>query len=154
MDRAITQTYGNKVRVRGCGILWKNDSILLVNHKFSPESSFWAPPGGGVEFGQSLSETISREFMEETQMAVKVGAFLFGCEYINDPLHSVELFFHTEFLSGEVKVGQDPELPIIQDVCFMEYAKLKELKAKELHGIFEIASTAEQFRELRGFYRI
>jgi 8-oxo-dGTP diphosphatase len=150
----VARVYGNRIRIRVCGIYLKNDSILLVNHASVGPEGFWAPPGGGLEFGESLEETLVREFREETGLEVTVGPFLFGCEFINEPLHAVELFFRIEKSDGEVIVGTDPELPIINDVRWMDLNELKALKNGELHGILRNINNLEELLKFNGFYRI
>src|SRR6478735_2451882 len=89
----ITQKYGNRVRLRACGLCWRGNALLMVNHKFLTSGDFWAPPGGGVEFGQPSQEALAREFKEETNVTIAAGSLLFTCEFIKPPLHAVELFF-------------------------------------------------------------
>ena len=154
----IVEKYGNKVRLRVCGLCWRNDSLLLVNHKFLTEGAFWAPPGGGVEFGQLAEEALIREFKEETSITIQVGKLLFACEFIKQPLHAVELFFEAFHLEGTPRVGTDPESTssnqIIKDVSYLDYKTILELPATERHGIFRFAKTADEVRKLSGFYRI
>jgi 8-oxo-dGTP diphosphatase len=154
MDEKVANVYGNRVRVRACGICWKDDGLLLVNHKGITPTNFWSPPGGGVEFGQSITETLRKEFKEETGLIVKPGDFLFGCEYIEKPIHSIELFYAVEYVSGELHVGFDPEIQIIQDVQFMRMKDIHRTAEEQLHGIFRIAKTPEAFQSLKGFFRI
>lgn len=44
-------------------ILRQNNQILMLN---KPRRGWWVAPGGKVEFGESLSEAVIREFQEET----------------------------------------------------------------------------------------
>ena len=154
MDADVSRIYGGKVRLRVCGMCWQNGKLLLVNHAGLRTSDFWAPPGGGVEFGSAISSNLSREFLEETGLQVEVGRFMFGCEFLHNPLHSVELFFAVSVLGGNLSRGSDPELQIIREVRFFAPEELRALDANELHGIFGKASTAEEFEKLGGFYRI
>src|SRR5262245_33334448 len=94
MDNEITKIYGNRLRVRVCGLCWDGESILLVNHKMTSGKDLWIPPGGGVEFGETLEMALKREFLEETGLEVTPTQFAFGCEFIMEPLHSIELFFN------------------------------------------------------------
>ena len=82
MDKEVARIYGNKVRVRACGVCWQDDRLLMVNHASLTPTDFWAPPGGGVEFGQSIEEALKQEFIEETGLNITPLEFLFGCEYI------------------------------------------------------------------------
>jgi 8-oxo-dGTP diphosphatase len=154
MDGQVAKIYGNKVRVRACGICWKGDALLLVNHKGLSSSNFWAPPGGGVEFGESLEACLIKEFLEETGLTIKAGKFKFGCEFIQDPLHSIELFFDVEIIAGKLRVGEDPEIQIIDDVKFLTFEEIKSLPSTHVHGIFRYAATSGDLRKLTGFFRI
>ncbi|HEY5750168.1 MAG TPA: NUDIX hydrolase [Chryseolinea sp.] len=154
MDAQISETYGHKVRVRACGLCWQGDRLLLVNHKMLRQGDFWAPPGGGVEVGESLEEALKREYREETGLLVDTPQFRFGCEFIQPPLHAIELFFEVTVTGGELKAGHDPELQLIADVKFMTPDEIQRLPAGALHGIFHLARTADDLRRLSGFYRI
>lgn len=154
MEKEVAKIYGNKVRVRACGICWKNDKLLMVNHTSITPTNFWAPPGGGIEFGQSVDECLVREFKEETGLNIKPEQFLFGCEYILKPIHSIELFYSVAIDSGEVKTGEDPEIQIIKEVRFMSYEELVKIPQQELHGIFRLVDSPAELHGLRGFFRI
>ena len=153
MNPKIAEVYGNKVRIRVCGLCWKGESVLMVKHKFG-KKDFWAPPGGGVEFGESLHSALKREFFEETGLQVNVQKFLFGCEFLKAPLHAIELFFEVQWVSGELAKGDDPELSLIQDVQFLTAEQLRSFPKDELHGMFGNYRNAETLRELSGFYSI
>lgn len=154
MDAEIARVYGNRVRIRVCGLCWHTDKLLMVNHKSLNESDFWAPPGGGVEFGESLEESLKREFQEETGLIIKPGRFIFGCEYINAPLHSIELFFEATRHSGELQTGKDPELPIIQGAAFFTIPEIRSMPQEQVHGIFRLIRDANDIRTLNGFYTL
>jgi 8-oxo-dGTP diphosphatase len=154
MDAEIAKVYGDKVRVRTCGICWKDGRLLMVNHSLVTPTNFWAPPGGGVEFGQSVSETLRKEFKEETGLQITPGNFLFGCEYIQKPIHSIELFYSVTVDSGTLKSGYDPELQIIRDVRFLSTEEIQCIPSGELHGIFRLINSPAALNDLRGFFRI
>ncbi len=153
MSPEIAEVYGNKVRIRVCGLCYKGERILMVRHKFGAKD-FWAPPGGGVEFGESINSAIKREFLEETGIQIEVKSFLFGCEFLKAPLHAIELFFEVAWVSGELKKGDDPELRIIQDIQFLSAEQLGNIPKDELHGMFTNYDNTETLRQLRGFFSI
>ena len=125
MTQEIINQYGNKIRVRVCGICVQDDKILLVNHSGMNESGeFWSPPGGGLEFGESIEDCLKREFLEETNTVISVGKFLKINEFVKPPLHAIELFYEVKILSGEIKIGFDPEMDyqIIKDIQWLSFA--------------------------------
>ena len=115
--------YKYKVRVRACGLLVENDRILLVE-LFSPvtEKIVWTPPGGGVEFGENLQDTVIREFFEETGLKVKVDTLIHVNELIQNNFHAIEFYFRVQKVSGKLTIGTDPEYPkekqILKSVAF------------------------------------
>ena len=153
----IFKQYGGRVRIRVCGILVEGDSILLVKHKnLGNQQGIWMPPGGGVEFGQSLSENLKREFLEETGLFVKVCDFLFASEFLQHPLHAIELFFKVELKKGTIKVGVDPEVgeaqQIIEAVRMMDFKEINGMNKELLHGIFQNCNSIKELLNPNGFF--
>ena len=127
MTTEIINQYGNQLRVRVCGICVQQGSILLVNHSGMNESGeFWSPPGGGLQFGETIEDCLKREFLEETNTVISVGKFLKINEFVKPPLHAIELFYEVKILSGEIKIGFDPEMEkqIIKDVQWLSFAEV------------------------------
>ena|SRR5687768_11035785 len=153
MTPKIAQIYGNKVRLRVCGLCCQDDSLLLIMHKLG-NNDFWAPPGGGVEYGETTEDALKREFLEETGLTVAVEKFLFGCEFIKTPLHAVELFFEVKRVAGVLKNGYDPELQLIESARFLSWQEVKNIPEKSLHGIINKCPDLGSLRQLRGFYSI
>ncbi|RZL18529.1 MAG: NUDIX hydrolase [Pedobacter sp.] len=88
----------------------KDQQVLMVCHKgVINQKDVWLPPGGGMEDGETITETLVREFLEETGLQVKVGHFMFKQEFIQAPLHAIELYFNVEIQAGELIKGKDPE---------------------------------------------
>src|SRR6218665_3622677 len=103
--------YSNRIRIRVCGICIENEQVLMVCHKgVINENYVWLPPGGGMNEGESIEETLVREFFEETGFEVEVGRFWFKNEFIHAPIHAIELYFSVQIKSGELIKGTDPEL--------------------------------------------
>lgn len=130
-NRFPAQTFGQRVRLRACGVLIENGSILLVKHEGLGHAGFlWNPPGGGVEFGESVQQTIEREFLEETGLIVVVGEFLAFSEHIGDGLHAVELFFKVSKQAGDLSLGSDPELEpdgqMMTDIRFWNFDEIRQ----------------------------
>lgn len=62
----------------GLGVLVFNHSnqILLGKRKNAHGASSWAPPGGHLEFGESLEECAIREVLEETDLVIETPTFI------------------------------------------------------------------------------
>ena len=147
--------FGGRLRVRVVGILQKDNKILLLKHEpLGPAKYLWLPPGGGVEFGQSLEETLKKEFLEETNLKIDVGNYLFTNEFIDKNHHAIELFFRVYLVSGELKLGSDPELitedQILKEARFFNYQELNEIPENAIHNAFITAKTRDKIADLRG----
>lgn len=127
-----TSIYEDKLRVRSCGVLLKKESVLLVK-MLSPVSGemIWTAPGGGVHFGESLEETLIREFKEETDLHVEVGDLLHINELIEPPFHAIEFYYKVTSQNNDISLGSDPEhdgdRQLIRDLRFIPVSALSEL---------------------------
>ena len=154
MHNKINDVYGNRVRVRVCGLCWRGDNLLMVNHRGISAGDFWAPPGGGLEFGESAEERLRVEFREETGLIIDPAAFRFACEYVQKPLHAIELFFEVAETGGILEKGYDPELSIIEAVQFMSPDEISNIQSEHRHGIFRRVQSPVELKTLTGFFRI
>ena len=155
MNQPAVEAFGNKIRLRVCGLCFQHDKVLLVNHQGLYNRDFWAPPGGGVEFGESLESALKREFLEECGVVVEMAKFLFICQFIREPLHAVELFYEVK-IKGTPTTGSDPELPhkIIHEVRFLEFNEVSALEPNSIHGIFHRVASPSDLINLTGIFSL
>jgi len=156
MIEEVAVEFGGRIRVRVCGLFFKDERILLLNHSGLYGHDFWAPPGGGVNFGEPLENALKREFMEECHLEIRVKRFLFGCEYIKNSLNAIELFFEVEG-SGLPVLGKDPEIKsnqLITDLQFIGTQQLTAFPTHHAHGIFRLVDTPLKLIQLKGFFYI
>jgi ADP-ribose pyrophosphatase YjhB (NUDIX family) len=86
----------DKPTIRVAGLLVHEGSILMVEQGRG-DDRYWLLPGGGVQFGETLSDALRREFQEELGMRVGVQRLVAIVESISpDPAyakHVVHLVF-------------------------------------------------------------
>ncbi len=133
--------YKDRLRVRVGGLLLRDDAVLLVQlHSPVRDKKVWMPPGGGLEFGESLKVCLVREFREETGLGIEVGAFRFYHELVEPPYHAIELYFDVYEQEGTLALGKDPEQEDGQQL-------LKALKFVPLEQLSRINVVPEKLKE-------
>ena len=131
----IPSVYTGHVRVR-VGALIVDDlegepAVLLAEHDgIWEDRPFWTPPGGGVEFGESLEDALRREVEEETGVDVEVGPMRYVLDFVRPPLHAVSFYATCTARDLEVaRLGTDPELGANQILRDLRMVPLGELSA-------------------------
>jgi 8-oxo-dGTP diphosphatase len=156
MEHPVHHFYGNRLRLRVCGICIHEGQMVMIEHAM-PQGSLWAPPGGGIAYGEHAKEALTREFQEETGLAIEVCDFLFACELINPPLHAVELFFEVKYVGGSLKKGSDPETPnhqIINQVQWLSEPEIRKIDPQHMHQIFQWVDEPLKIAMLRGYFSL
>lgn len=88
------------------------DEVLLVKTHW--RSDTWELPGGQVEEGESLSEAVRREFLEETGITIEpIG--ITGV-YSNNTKGIISIVFYANYVSGEIKIQPEE----IKEACFVK----------------------------------
>ncbi|RUA08329.1 MAG: NUDIX hydrolase [Fusobacteria bacterium] len=96
------------IRIRVCGILEKNDELLLVKHTKN-NKEYYLLPGGGVDHGEDFKTALKREFLEECNLNIQVEDMVFISEGIapNGGRHIISIYFKVKYIDGDLKVGED-----------------------------------------------
>lgn len=158
MEKEIKEKFGGRLRVRVCGILIEQDQLLLIKHRgLGSQGYLWLPPGGGVDFGSSLTDNLKREFKEETGLEIKVDELLFVYEFHHSPLHAVEIFFKVGRTGGTLSKGIDPELDkenqIIEEVRFVGAADLEVMNKERLHSALVNIEQPSDILNMEGYFQ-
>lgn len=91
----------------GVGVLvMRNDRILLGQRAGSHGAGTWAPPGGHLEYGESIEQCAIREVAEETGLCI---LNVTHGPYTNDVFVSEGKHYVTLFVTSDCPTG-DPEL--------------------------------------------
>ena len=156
IEKEIADKFGERLRVRVNGILIEDDKILLIRHKMSKIRSFWSVPGGGMHFGSHAVDNLKREFLEETGLIIGVRRFLYVHEFLEPPLHALEMFFEVYRDGGSLIKGVDPELSegnqIIMDSAFMDIDELDKIQNHEKHRMFWELNSLNDVRIWKGYF--
>ncbi|WP_109833307.1 NUDIX domain-containing protein [Reichenbachiella versicolor] len=152
----MTKVFGGKIRVRVMGILIENDKILMLNHKgMNKTDELWLPPGGGVEYQETIKDALIREFKEEVGLDITVGNFLTVNELITERFHTYEFFFKVLKKEGEIKLGYDPELETFQPIQGFKFLSIEDIQSKgkdKVHGVFHNLSDFYDLAQNQGIF--
>lgn len=156
ISKEIEAKFGNQLRTRVNGILIENEKLLMVKHQMGNGKILWSVPGGGMNFGSSAKENLTREFLEETNLEIEVGRYLFVHEYLNPPLHAMEHFFEVKRINGSVKLGKDPELShtyqILLEIAWKSLDEIKSIPNESLHKIFWGIKSLSELGLWKGYF--
>ena len=68
-----TRRYPDRPYVGVGAVIVANGKVLIVKRKYDPLAGQWSLPGGGVELGETLEDSVVREMREETGLEIEVG---------------------------------------------------------------------------------
>jgi ADP-ribose pyrophosphatase YjhB (NUDIX family) len=126
------------IRIRVCGILEKDDEILLVKHTKN-NKEYYLLPGGGVDHGEDFKTSLKREFLEECNLNIDVEDMVFISEGIapNGGRHIVSIYFKVKYISGVLQVGEDEG-----NLIGVEY-----IKKSDLDNVVLYPNTKKELKE-------
>jgi len=117
----------SKIRVGCAGIILHKDKVLLGIRGKEPNYGKWILPGGGVDFGELLEDTLKREIMEESNIKIKKLKYFKHYELINLPNeHRIIFYFQAEYNTGILKASSD-----LLDVKFLTKNEIQKLYKEE-----------------------
>lgn len=141
----MAREYPDRPVVGVGGVVIVDGRALLIRRGSEPLRGQWSIPGGMLELGESLSDGVARELLEETGLVVRVLDLIevFDRVYFDGEnaerrglapkFHFVIVDYLCERISGEAVAGSD--------VTHVAYAREEELGQ---YGLTEIATRVLQ----------
>ena len=96
------------------GVLIENNKLLFIKPNWDDK---YCLPGGSMELGETTSQSLEREFIEETGYKIKiknphhphVDNFLFGSNKVNKYFQRISLYYEVERISKKQSKKLDEE---------------------------------------------
>ncbi|MGD1819218.1 MAG: (deoxy)nucleoside triphosphate pyrophosphohydrolase [Pleomorphochaeta sp.] len=89
-------------RITTAGICFKEDKVLIGKRIDKGSiANKWEFPGGKNRWGESVEDTLKREFKEELNVDIEVGEELASCDFVNKDTHYF-LKAHQVFLKKDL----------------------------------------------------
>jgi len=125
-------------RIAVCGILIKNNTVLLIPDQTTAKLEL---PGGAVKKGESLEDSLFREFHEETGLAIIIKRLLTYRESFyfmknpDTPFQTLRLFFSVTSLNSVDKIINGAFVNVYgltqDNTSELTYSVLKQLHSKK-----------------------
>ena len=122
--------------------------VVLIRRRFEPLKGQWSLPGGAVELGETLEESIAREIQEEIGLEVEVGPVIEVFDRIikaadsRVEYHYVLVDYLCWPVAGELRAGSDVDAAVLVDVADLEPFALTKKATAVIHRGFELARDA------------
>jgi 8-oxo-dGTP diphosphatase len=122
------------------GILFEDDSILLVKRKYKPFQGAWAIPGGFVEYGEKTEDAVLREVFEETNMRTKIHSLIgvYSDPHRDPRGHTITVVYLIDYKDGELHAGDD--------ASSVKFFKMNELPALAFDHAVIIKDAFQRFQ--------
>ena len=124
-----TRKYPDRPFVGVGAVIVQDGQVLIVKRKYEPLAGQWSLPGGGVELGETLEDSIVREMLEETGLDIEVGPVIEVFDRITRDddgtvrYHFVLVDYLCWPVGGELRASSD-----VADARFVDPADLPQYK--------------------------
>ncbi len=125
------------------GVLFENQSVLLVQRKYNPFQGTWALPGGFVEYGEKTEHAVIREVLEETSLNTKIRMLLgvYSDPHRDPRGHTVTVVYVLDRVGGELHAGDDAgsarffKMSKLPTLAFDHSLIVKDAFQRVIHGV-------------------
>jgi 8-oxo-dGTP diphosphatase len=123
----------NRFNVRVYGVLKNIRNEILVTDERIRGKEYTKFPGGGLEFGEGTRDCLKREFLEEMNLRVEVGAHLYTTDYFQisafNPQHQILSIYYWVHPLEEIKVRLSMRPFHFDDAQLQQYEKHNECES-------------------------
>ena len=125
------QNENNKIHFGVYGIYIKDNNILVIKKGRGPYTGKYDLPGGRVEFGEKVEDTLKREFKEEVGGEIKSADFFMYNQNFLENFHHFGLYF----IINECKIEKINDQADGHDSLGAEFVDVDSLNESNCAGI-------------------
>ncbi len=102
-------------------VVLADGGVVLIRRRFEPMAGRWSIPGGAIEAGETLTDGLAREVLEETGLAVTVGPVIEVFDRITRDrdqrvqYHYVLVDYLCRAQGGTLQAGDDVDAAVVVD---------------------------------------
>ena len=125
------------------GVIFNEKNQILCTlrdqGKYDYVSFKWEFPGGKIEEGETLVQTLTRELMEELEIEVNVQDFFYQVEHDYPDFHLSMALFKCKLITKEMKMNVHKGIKWLdaKDIMSLDWAEADLPVAKEIYNKFK-----------------
>jgi mutator protein MutT len=146
----VSRAYPDRPYVGVGAVIVDDGKVVLIKRKYEPLAGQWSLPGGGVELGETLEDSVAREMLEETGLVVEVGAVIEVFDRITRDAdgrvryHFVLVDYLCRPISGELRAGSDVDEAVLADPSELARYALTEKAQAVIERALQLARQAPE----------
>jgi 8-oxo-dGTP diphosphatase len=112
-------------RIAAGGLIFKDNSVLLVRYCDEKAGTYLAGPGGALEDDENIVQAIIRETREETNIIVKPKRVVYIEDLIGSKYKMSKTWMICEFVDGSIKLTEEAKREGIIEIDWFNRSQLK-----------------------------
>ncbi len=128
----------------GVKALILNKGKFLVMHNNGVKEDLWELPGGRMEFGETAEETLKREILEETGLAVKPIKLIDTWNLVREDYQIAGIIYLCQLEAGEVRLSDEHDA--------FKWIDTDEESLKMMYDVFRIRMVNWNWNEITAIY--
>lgn len=131
----VKRLYPNQPIVGIGAVVISNGKILLEKRKSEPGKGKWTIPGGLVELGESIEQTVIREVKEETGLDIEKPKLIDVVNYIAKDKKG-KIKYHFVMIDYFVKLKSIKKVKALSDAEELRWVPFDEVEKRDLTKTF------------------